>query len=381
MEFSINLFGGCKCNGLCDYCSAHLVKEEDPIVDLDAIVDTMKKTRFIKDGLSNGEKLCVNLWGGEPLIHIQYFEPIIKRLEEEFGDKIDNYFLSTNGIPLADKKVIEWIYKINKIKPVRLQLSHDGIGQYYRTKLFDPLYSDSTKNVLVKLANDGIFNLINCTMSSKNPSMFANMFYFNKWLLDNNLSNIVDVKLNHINDSDYCSDYDFNGDELSTYIHETEILFMDTYTIYKKFNLENNPKNAPKWWVPFIGYFYNQLMRDGLYEVPGGCGQFAIGMRDQTWCINTKGEYVACQLWDTNDGIQNMKLEMPEYCNECEYKVYNECHPCPNNTYPKKCAYHKEFIRMILRLKEFRAIYDDVANSTKKCSCDNGCCNCREENR
>lgn len=373
MELSINLFGGCKCNGLCDYCSAHLLKEENPVIDLDAIIKTIKNTKYIVEGFNKGENLSISLWGGEPLIHTQYFDIIIDGLEKEFGNKIQNYFLSTNGIPLADKKVVEWIYKINKIKPLGLQLSHDGIGQYYRTKLFDPFYSDSTKNVLVKLANDGIFNLINCTMSSKNPSMLANMFYFNKWLLDNNISDKVNIKLNHINDSDYCNDYDFNGDELSTYIHETEILFMDTYVIHKQAtnNGVTDKKMIPKWWKPYYSYFYNQLMRDGLYEAPGGCGQFAIGMRDQTWCINTKGEYVACQLWDTNDGIQNMKLEMPDYCNDCEYKIYNECHPCPNNTYPKKCEYRKEFIRMILRLKEFRALYDNLYKNNNEHSC---CC-------
>jgi hypothetical protein len=387
MELSINLFGGCKCNGLCDYCSAHLLKEENPVIDLNAIVSTIKKTKYIVEGFNRGEKLMVNLWGGEPLIHLQYFDPIIERLEKEFGDKIGGYFLSTNGIPLSDKKVIEWIYNLNKIKPTRLQLSHDGLGQYYRTKLFDPFYCENTKNVLIKLANDGIFNLINCTMSSKNPSMFANMFYFNKWLLDNNLSDKVEIKLNHINDSDYCTDYNFDGEELSEYIHETEILFMDAYAIYKKADATNyGGKNVPKWWKPFINYFYNQLMRDGLYTSPGGCGLFSSGESDETWCINTRGEYVACQLWDTNDGIQNMDLKMPEYCDDCEYKKYDECHPCPNSTYPEKCAYHKEFIRMILRLKEFRALYDDIYNSLNNncrctCNCGDGTCDCCDEHR
>ena len=132
-----------------------------------------------------------------------------------------------------------------------------------------------------------------------------------------------------------------------------------------------------------IGYFYNQLMRDDLYKMPGGCGQFAIGMNDQTWCINTKGEYVACQLWDTNEGIQNLKLEMPDYCNDCEYKIYNECHPCPNNTYPKeKCSYHKAFIRMILRLKEYRTLMDNAIKEAggNKCNCGDGCCSCGDNN-
>ena len=221
MEFLINLFGGCKCNAMCSYCSAHLIEEENPVIDLDAIVKTMRENRALQDGLRRGEKISLNLWGGEPLIHTKYFDVIIERLEKEFGKDIGSYFISTNGIPLADKKVIEWIYNLNKIKPVGIQISHDGLGQYHRTKWFDPLFSDSTKDTVVKLAKDGIFNLINCTMSAKNPSMMANMFYFNKWLFDNDLVGKVAIKLNHINDSDYCSEFDFNGEELDTYIHET----------------------------------------------------------------------------------------------------------------------------------------------------------------
>ena len=380
MEFSINLFGGCKCNAMCDYCSAHLVKEEHPEIDMPAIIKTMRSNKEIKKGLERGEKLNINLWGGEPLIHIKWFDEIVEGLEKEFGDNIANYFISTNGIPIADKKVVEWIYDFNKnIKPLSLQLSHDGLGQSHRTKTFDPLFSPTTKDTFVQLARDGIFNLINCTMSSKNPSMLANMFYFNKWLFDNDLVGKIDIKLNHINDSDYCSEFDFTGEELDTYIHETEICFMDTFALCQKYGVPNrqncNPE-FPKWWLPYAGYFHNQLMRDDLYSMPGGCGQFATGMRDETWCINTKGEYVACQLWDTNDGIQNLKLEMPEYCDTCEYKIYNECHPCPNNTYPEKCSYHKAFIRMILRIKEFRVLFENAVKeaSEKKCNCSDGCC-------
>ena len=67
---------------------------------------------------------------------------------------------------------------------------------------------------------------------------------------------------------------------------------------------------------------------------------------------------------------------MPEYCDTCEYKIYNECHPCPNNTYPKKCSYHKAFIRMILRIKEFRVLFENAIKeaSEKKCNCSDGCC-------
>lgn len=397
MEFSINLFGGAKCNAMCSYCSAHLIKEEHPEIDLDAIVKTMKGNRELQKVFSGKikDKITINLWGGEPLIHIKWFDPIVERLEKEFGNYIGGYFISTNGIPLADKKVVEWIYNFNKNKPLFLQLSHDGLGQYYRTKWFDPLFSEGTKDVLVKLAKDGIFALINCTMSAINPSMFANMFYFNKWIYDNDIPRgNIEIKLNHINDSDYCSDFDFDGEELDTYIHETELAFMDSYSLIKKYgepvfnNWLDYPENKrdngfPRWWHPYANYFNNQLMRDGLYVSPGGCGQFAIGMNDQTWVINSKGEYVACQLWDTNDGIQNMKLEMPEYCNECEYRIYNECHPCPNNTYPKeKCSYRKAFIRMILRLKEMRVLMSNLENDIRneKNNCNNGHCECNANN-
>ena len=121
MEFSINLFGGCKCNAMCDYCSAHLVKEEHPEIDMPAIIKTMRSNKEIKKCLERGEKLNINLWGGEPLIHTKWFDEIVEGLEKEFGDNIANYFISTNGIPIADKKVVDWVYNFNKnIKPLFL---------------------------------------------------------------------------------------------------------------------------------------------------------------------------------------------------------------------------------------------------------------------
>ena len=114
MEFSINLFGGCKCNAMCDYCSAHLVKEEHPEIDMPSIIKTMRSNKEIKKGLERGEKLNINLWGGEPLIHTKWFDEIVEGLEKEFGDNISNYFISTNGIPIADKKVVDWVYNFNK---------------------------------------------------------------------------------------------------------------------------------------------------------------------------------------------------------------------------------------------------------------------------
>ena len=55
-------------------------------------------------------------------------------VHENYPDLQFSAFISTNGIPLARKKVVEWVYRMHEKYGLELQLSHDGVGQRVRNK-------------------------------------------------------------------------------------------------------------------------------------------------------------------------------------------------------------------------------------------------------
>jgi hypothetical protein len=96
------------------------------------------------------------------------------------------------------------------------------------------------------------------------------------------------------------------------------------------------------------------------YMGPGGCGMFSTGVRDYTWCMNTMGEYVMCQLWDTNDGMPNPELKRPLVYQESKYRDYNEMFPCPDMDMSLDPSYKVEYIRCVLRMKHFIRVVDEL---------------------
>lgn len=361
-EFSIILRGGESCNAKCHYCSGRLCDHETVEWDLPEMEKKMRTNPIITGAIAKGEEIQFNLWGGEPTLHLKEYDKIMAYIDEHFKDLKYSWFISTNGLLLGDKEVVKWIYDHH----VNLQLSHDGLGQWIRTKSFDPFYNDATKDVVVQLVKDGLLTMFNATLNKYNCSPIGNVFYFNKWRYDNHLENYkLLIKPNHINDSQYADAFSLTGPELDRYIHEIEILFQDAYVAN-----DNDP-----WWSPYKDYFLNQMTRWDLYNGNNNsCGNFMIGKQDWTWVINTKGEYVACQLWDTNVGMPNPDLHQPDYCKECEFKDMNECHPCPNMLMAKECHYKKAYARLMLRMKNYIRHIDELRknnNGQRNCNCHN----------
>lgn len=385
-EYSIILAGtaGNLCNMQCHYCSAVGVSEKDLKdkietgieIDYAKMKETMDKNPIVQEHLKSGKKLTINNWGGDPLMYYKQLEEVDDWIRATYPTLNFDVFISTNGLLLGAKHIQEWIYHMHDKFGLHIQLSHDGVGQFVRSKNFDPFYDEKTKDVIVKLAKDGIFNMINVTLNNYNCSPLANFQYLQKWRYENHLEQLpLYIKLNHNNDSDYTLKYRIRDYNLSRYMHEMELLWLDAY--------EAGPNN--EYWKPFYSYFSNQMSRSDPYKGLGGCGQFASGQKDWTWCMNTKGEYVWCQLCNDPKDVINAKCEQAEACKHCEFRHFDDCSPCPDMSMSEDCgpghyAYKQEFIRATLRAKKwmniinaYRRRISELENqlNNKSCSCNN----------
>lgn len=329
-EFSIILAGagGNLCNMKCTYCSATGVTEKDkpgckewPIeIDYDAMFKTMESNPIIKEALEKNEELTINLWGGEPLMHTKEWDELVPKIKEHFPNLKFRVYLSTNGLLCGAKHIQEWIYDFHKKYGLTIQLSHDGVGQWIRSKGFDPLYDHKTKDFFIKMAKDGIFNMINATLNQFNYSPISNFAYFQKWRYDNHLEHLpFYIKLNHLNDSEYCGPYRLSGEKLNRYMDEMQTLWMRSYVA----------RRDDLYWQPYRDYFVNQMTRWNKFTNLGGCGMFSTGQRDWTWCMNTKGEYVFCQLCNDPESNPNPECKQGPECEHCEFRDYDDCHGCP----------------------------------------------------
>ena len=387
-EISIVGAGALICSGKCSYCSATSVQECDYegknikkedfgkiIWDWDAVKKIFDTNPIVQEALQKNESLTLNWWAAEPLDFYQDAERYFDWVAENYPTLKFKTFISTNGIPLARKKVVEWVYKMHEKYGLELQISHDGVGQRVRTRSFDPFYSPSTKDIMVQLVKDGILTMVNATLNQYNCSPMANFAYFQKWRYDNHLEHIKSfylIKLNHNNDAEYTGPFRLRDENLDRYMHEMEILWMNSYMA----DINDD------YWRPYKGYFENQMKRWQLRKGESGCEMFSKGHRKWNWAFNTKGEYVFCQLCSDPETNPNPNCEQSEACKFCEFRDYDDCHPCPDMIQSKECHYKKAYIRTTLRMKEFCSIVDRLRKENKdlknqlnqknnSCSCNN----------
>ena len=383
MELSFVLAGkgGNICNMNCRYCSADIqldknAKITDIEIDYKAMEEKIRSNPIYQAYLVDKnnpnkkapeQKLTVNFWGGDPLMHTKIWDEMMEWLDTIILDY--SIFISTNGLLFGAKHVQDWCDahwgNKDQRKNIMFQISHDGLGQYIRSKDFDPFYDPKTKDFIVKMARRGQFKYINCTMNAYNCSPQGNKMYFDKWIFDNGITpGSMYIKLNHNNDADYTEPFRLKGESLRRYMHEMFLLWIDAYF---------EPDRPDM--LPYRDYLMNQAKRNETFKGLGGCGLFSSGARDYSWAMNTKGEYVYCQLCNDNDSCPNPKCEMSEECSHCEFRNMDDCHPCPAMSQPKDCEYKKEYIRAVLRFNTFiqkheRYIRNLQANQSKKsCSC------------
>src|SRR5574344_1173881 len=262
-NLSVLIANAHSCNMNCQYCEgSDAVKVENKFskpypIDWNKLISEMKRSPYVKindDGTNNIGH--IEIWGGEPLLYFDTMKELCDGLYERLNVK--KFFFSTNGIKLADPKVIDWIMDESKYH-VDFQLSHDGLGQWIRSGEFDPLYSDLTRDNIIKLAKANHFADINCVLCYLNPSPIDNISYFNKWMSDYGVRPRAGIQLNHMQDTPNIIKHLVNphtgeewnninlnltGNPLNTFIYEMESLFIEMFIAGKWNDISLAPYSA-----------------------------------------------------------------------------------------------------------------------------------------
>lgn len=352
---------------------------------------------FVKDD----KKPHFDLWGGEPLFNLKALKELVKVLRKEWPEC--TLTVSTNGILLANKSIVDWIIK-NRID---IQLSHDGYGQWIRTGEFDPLEDKRCLDGLRRIDKEHLFNAVNCTLSYYNYSWFKNMLYFTKHLKDNGIDNIGYIKLNHISDSDYkidkintkgrwqdgidesligtpIGDMSLRGRILDDYLNE----FFQLAVMYRDPTLK-----ADRWFNAFKNYIMEQSKRYRKIKLnPDGSEAESVSCcrsyqsyvhniegnvkRDHTFVINTLGEYCECNLCENVHAPGNPMLDK---CKTCKYKDQSECHTCGSMPLRQDCEYHYKWCQTLEKINNLDKLINNILSVERKKKCGSGNkCDCKK---
>ena len=396
---SIVMNGIKKCSGSCLYCSAASTmnyRAKDNKNTFKFYPDKLKAKilEYCEPVLSTKEpvELNVDIWGGNPLENFDPFKKVVDFCENNLKKfKSVRLHTSGNGLELRDKDLKDFLVEHN----IHYQLSHDGLGQWIRTGEIDPLYWEKTKDNIADLARRGILDWINCTLSSRNPSFFDNIDYWNKWRKEIGLDGSIPltIKLNHIYDGtppitkkwlgvdnkyikhgEEIGDLNFHGEVLQNYLSE----FRKLAIICKTPGVSNN------WtFAPFVSYIAGQADRFTIIQNDdqlGACVKFQRGISDKNFAIDTKGKYCQCNLIDSDNKVKNSKAEMPEYCNDCKYKKTTECNTCGSENFPEKCEYKwwwNKTLEEMFSLNELIKSMNNMQNNAPQHQCN---CKGKSEN-
>lgn len=398
-NISIVMNGIHKCSGGCLYCSAAKSMDYRGKNNKSTFVfypDKLKARilEFTRETLEQGKKadgtmLAIDIWGGNPVENFEPFKQTVKFCEEELKEfRQVKLHTSGNGLELQDKDIVDYLIEHN----INYQLSHDGLGQWMRTGEIDPLYWDKTKDNIVLLAKKGLLDWINCCLSSRNPSFFDNIEYWNKWRKENDIMDAnITIKLNHIYDGtryidkkwmygdnkyikhgEEVGNLNLTGDVLQEYLHEFRKLVLILLTP----GMENNPD-----YKPYYGYITEQAKRYRMLkegESSGSCVAFQTGKSDKNFAIDTKGEYCQCNLIDSDNEVIHPSCKQPDYCKGCKYTRLAECNPCGSEDFPEKCEYHWWWAKT---LEETFQLFELQKQFMQMPMGNNHVCNCKKEEK
>lgn len=334
------MFGCRSCNFSCEYCMGPDKQYNEKFsINENKLLYSIEN--YIK--LKKDKRVAFSIWGGEPLFHFNELKQTILFLRKNYPNcKI---IFSTNGFLLSNKEYQEFILQ-NHIK---LQLSHDGVGQIFRSN-FNPLDNHNISLFLTKLIKTNQLT-INCVMHNKNPSVSNNIKYFSNWMTKYKCMNsTLNIRFTPFNESCLTSSFNFSKESLKTFIDEYEQLY-----IYGLFGKKRN-----KLLNHFIKYPLKIIKKANFekcnWEDSNSCAKFYSGKSETSNHIDTKGNYLSCNLIDS--GIQprgKTIKKIPTYCEKCEFKMTRGCWPCPAGDFTEKCEYKKEwmnFQRRMILLKE-----------------------------
>jgi len=408
LSFSLITHGVESCNGSCTYCSAassmnynmgiNLSKDleaecrrvnaknvEEAKFDFPAVEKRMDEYfGYTKDkhDVMKGSLLHVDLWGADGLCNFDSLVEEIYFLEDYCKErewKLDPH-TSTNGLACVVKEWTDFLHEHH----IHLQLSHDGLGQWIRTKTLDPMDLPEVR----ALIRDGTIDWINCCLSFWNWSIFDNIDYYNSklreifpevWSKDeycsqelNNIYRKLYVKLNHIYDSTYdiraknisgkyrTRYYDSLKDaEIGNLAFRNRPDLAEKYNIpelahvldeyinqwYRVYAMFSNMKDDDYSLVPYKSYLMGQLNRYHILKPnqlgqAGSCFAYQRGYKNTNFVIDTIGEYCQCNLIDSAHQVLNPKAEQADYCKDCKYKYSKECLHCGSVKPADECSYY-----------------------------------------
>ena len=284
----------------------------------------------------------IDTWGSDPVTNFQCLKDLtaaLKDIAERYNKKL-HLSTSTNGLPLIRDDITEWLLN----NDISIQLSHDGLGQKYRTGNFNPLDLDNVK----RLMRAGKLLCINATLNAKNYSLFSNMNYFNSylkkifpevWQTENKeekerwlvIYRKLYIKLNHIMDEDG-SPFNFTGRILDDYIDEW-------FKIWRK---DFSGGCSYLEYMPYMRYIREQFTRGNNFNGNGNkCRAFQIGAIKKGDHIDSTGRYCQCNLIDADHSVANPENKLPDYCKGCKYERSGECNMCGSvKKRSDKCEYY-----------------------------------------
>lgn len=390
-----------RCGGMCGYCTAanqvnyaqgfnhsSIDKARESIKRINEQCnqyikwdyDKLEETILSNPIWKNNEEISFSIWGADPLNSFdqymeahEYFRDLCKRHNKKFLGTHG----STNGLAFLVPEWVEWLKEHSK--EIHFQLSHDGKGQWFKTRELDPFDFPGT----IELLDCNVITSISCILNFWNPSPKNNVNYFNTKLGDRVKK--LTIRLYTVRSADYnittpsngyfngvyysqldgvpVGDIDIHNDQkladkynVFEMAHAADIYFDEIEDIYKNID---RPEYLPYRRVLIQRLAYNakkytEIDENGIPNYPRPwCAQYHMGKQEYSNCIDTTGKYTPCHLLDGDMKITNPKMEKPEFCKQCKYKDRWECNVCGTfKLNSKYCQWSYRFNQQMDRLKK-----------------------------
>lgn len=356
-----------RCSGLCDHChcSFHYDRfglpaskdQEDALRllddicakeakwDLSALEATILSTPKWKH---SGDRFHFSIWGTDPLTsfkNLQQLVDFLRDLGKRHNKKL-HFSFSTNGLPILRDDVAEWLMRQ---QDMTFQLSHDGYGQFFRTRDMDPLKYDNT----LQLIQANRITSISCILHQFNALVIPNYELILNQLPKSSKCSIRlwTMHVGHydgkavnttglLNGEHYealkglpFGDYMIRNDhELAKKTGVIQLArqcddhFKDWNHIFRTFD--------DKKWDRLRSPIVNRIRAGNLYltsNSPYGrpdCANYHHGLIDHSDSIDTLGRYTDCHLLHGEEHVPNPEFKQADTCANCKYRHQQECMMC-----------------------------------------------------
>lgn len=378
------------CSGNCSFCHARPVHATIDYTNTDTIIKAIKavdeanynkfeadynKLEKIFDNHPGIDKaLNVSFWGSDMLTNFKILQEQVDFCEWYSASRHLPLSMSTstNGLAFLRPEVQEYMQKHH----ITTQLSHDGLGQYFRTKEYDPLDNEATFEAFGR----GLCAHINCVQNFYNSDIEKNIEYFNDSL---KAWPKVDIQMVWTREHDYQSkelnekglfngkEYDaLRGTELGDFsirndwdmakrykiwdlAHAADIYFRQLENIFRHLDYPRY-KRVKRCFAKRYVMNSRDVYRF-TSEGRNSCSNFAIGLKDYSNHIDSLGEYIECHVLEYGQHVEDPKLEGQEWCKTCPYYNRHLCWECGCLT---KHSDHCQFLYRYNQLLD--AISDDT---------------------